>query len=409
VAVGNGGAWYTWDGGQWSEQSYGVNTGLMAVSGVDAETVAAGGIGGRFTRWDGSRWSVEPADEDHYFWDFWMAGEDELYAVELNDSAGWQMLKFRGSSWDTLPWGPSQASLAGVWGAGSDDVYFIGAQSARLMLAHWDGQTVTVEAGPEIPPAATLESLTGCRPSALFAVCSNTTFKWDGTEWTDLEPPGSLQWRDGWAVSAHELYLVGAQGRASRWDGTAWTLFDMDLHAQLNGVWASSANDVFAVGNGALAHFDGTSWTVTETGNVRGFHNVWGAETGEVFAVGDNGEIMRWSGPSPSMRVAVYLPAYISSGGMFSVMGELINPGPAVADAAVFFILDVYGELWFWNDWTYCNPPAATDIDYVTMTVPSGTTPITVVPEFPWPDTGSAEAAGLWFHGGMVNLATNEL
>jgi len=409
VAVGGGGAWFVWDGSQWSERSYGINTGLAAIHGADSQAIAAGGIGGGFTRWDGSRWSVEPSSNDHYLWDLWMAGPNDIYAVDLSDSDGWQMLKFDGNTWQTLPLATSIGALVGVWGTDPDDVYFLGHTSSVLKLAHWDGQTVTVQSGPALQSATTLESFAASGASAMFAVCSSTTYQWDGSAWTELAPLGAVGWRAGWAVSEHELYIVGGNGTAARWDGTAWTRFDLGVDALMNGVWASSSNDVFAVGSSVLAHYDGTSWAVTEQANDRVFWDVWGTGTGEAYAAGDNGDIARWTGPSPSMRVNLYLPSYVSPGGAFSVTGELINPGPAVEDVAVFFILDVYGELWFWDDWTHYNPPGSSEIDYLTMTIPRGATPLTVVPEFTWPDTGAAQATSLYFHGGMVNMAANEL
>jgi len=100
----------------------------------------------------------------------------------------------------------------------------------------------------------------------------------------------------------------------------------------------------------------------------------------------------------------------VQPGDEFWVKGRLINPGPEdLVDVPVFFVLDVYGELWFWPSWSSYSPPEHTEIDYRLMDLPVGWTEVEVVPPFPWPDTGSEGAQGLCFYGAMLDQQMTEV
>jgi len=108
--------------------------------------------------------------------------------------------------------------------------------------------------------------------------------------------------------------------------------------------------------------------------------------------------------PTPTIELGVRLglPAMAHPGEQFYVTGYLDNPGAAMADVPTFFILDVLGSLYFWPEWALYDPPNSNDISYEIRTVPPGTTEITVVPSFVWPDTGSEQISGLYFYGAML-------
>ena len=67
------------------------------------------------------------------------------------------------------------------------------------------------------------------------------------------------------------------------------------------------------------------------------------------------------------------------------------------------FILDVFGQFWFWPGWKHYAPPAADEIDFDYLDVPTGSTEVIVLPEFIWPDTGADVVSGLWFYGAMLD------
>lgn len=103
-----------------------------------------------------------------------------------------------------------------------------------------------------------------------------------------------------------------------------------------------------------------------------------------------------------SLGVRIEMPEMAHPGELFGVRGFLDNPGAALLDIPVFFILQIDDSLWFWNDWTMWMPPDAGNIDFERMIVPRGLTSIAVVPEFIWPDTGTDHRMGLRFYGAML-------
>lgn len=107
-----------------------------------------------------------------------------------------------------------------------------------------------------------------------------------------------------------------------------------------------------------------------------------------------------------SLGVILDMPQeFYSPGELFYLEARLINPGPAVHQTALFVILDVYGDLWFWPSWTRFPP----ELDFDWTPLNHGITPISIIEEFSWPDTGSDEAAGLVFWGAMLNDELNDL
>ena len=70
--------------------------------------------------------------------------------------------------------------------------------------------------------------------------------------------------------------------------------------------------------------------------------------------------------------------------------------GSALNNVPFFVILDVYGQRWFFDDWTG-------ELDYQTITVPPGTTEKTIIEEFTWPDTGNQTAEDIVFLSAVLN------
>ena len=112
----------------------------------------------------------------------------------------------------------------------------------------------------------------------------------------------------------------------------------------------------------------------------------------------------------PATGVRIDAPAMIHPGEMFSVMGYLDNgTADTFKNRSVFFALQIYDEFWFWPQWLYFKPPSTGDVDFDIMDIPPGTTPVTVLPEFEWPDTGSTALSGIYFLGAMLNESGTDL
>ncbi|MGB4100145.1 MAG: hypothetical protein WBM02_12180 [bacterium] len=107
--------------------------------------------------------------------------------------------------------------------------------------------------------------------------------------------------------------------------------------------------------------------------------------------------------PTYPLGVRLNMPDMAHPGDDFYVTGYLDNPDEPLNKVPTFFILEVYGIFWFWPSWAYFDYPDYTDIDYELIYIPTGTTSITVIPTFTWPDTGQDVVTGLGFYGAMLN------
>ncbi len=105
--------------------------------------------------------------------------------------------------------------------------------------------------------------------------------------------------------------------------------------------------------------------------------------------------------PSHELGVRLELPEMAHPGEPFRVTGYLDNPDAPRENVPVFFVLDVFGDYWFWPSWVHYVPGTST-VDFAFRDLPTGTTTEIVIPEFVWPDTGSATVTDLRFLGAML-------
>ena len=113
--------------------------------------------------------------------------------------------------------------------------------------------------------------------------------------------------------------------------------------------------------------------------------------------------------PEYPLGVRLKMPDMAHPGDEFSIIGHLDNPEKPLSQVATFFILEVYGKFWFWPSWAYFDYPDYQGIDYRCIDVLIGTTSITVIPPFDWPDTGQDVVTGLGFYGAMLNPEMNDI
>jgi len=67
----------------------------------------------------------------------------------------------------------------------------------------------------------------------------------------------------------------------------------------------------------------------------------------------------------------------------------------ALTDIPTFFVLDIYGNYWFWPSWSVA-------LDYAILDVEPGLTQMNIIAEFIWPDYPSG-ATGVLFYAAMLN------
>ena len=163
---------------------------------------------------------------------------------------------------------PQGASLRGIWGSSSDDVWFVGAG----VILHWNGAELI---GEQVQ--AELNRVWGAAPDDL------------------------------WAVGKRGVILHNT-GAAWEVEFTGFDLGDTELH----GVWGLSAEDVWVVGeNGTILHRSGETWIDESTGEGELLRDVGGVPGQEAWAVGDE-VLLRWDGDSLVWRDN--MPADVCSG-----------------------------------------------------------------------------------------------
>jgi len=102
----------------------------------------------------------------------------------------------------------------------------------------------------------------------------------------------------------------------------------------------------------------------------------------------------------PTLGVELTMPATHYRPGDPCWLTALVgNPGEPLADTPLVVFLDIgIGEFWFWPNWAHYPP----DIDFREINVPTGISPVEIIPEFTWPsDVG--EMDGLVFWGALVD------
>lgn len=229
---------------------------------------------------DQRAWSVvkEPAGADYH--GVWVSPSAEVFVVGENGSA---LRSADGENWTELNTGVS-ATLRGVYGVTSEDVYAVGAAGTML---HFDGAAWSPFPSPS---DTSLFAVTITADGGLFVVGDDgLRARFAGTAW---EAVTEQSWYLGvWGASETDVFAVGAGGDVSHYDGVSWEAMPNPAGMPLFDVWGTSARDVYAVGfDGIIIHYDGNQWVMVDSGQVTGhlsaLRGVWGASTSDVLAVG---------------------------------------------------------------------------------------------------------------------------
>jgi hypothetical protein len=266
------------------------------VVGADAD-----GQGPLILHFDGDRWRRLRSGAQGDLW--WMAevGPDDIRMV--GDQG--LVLRYRPSSGAFEPRTTGVTSrLFGVWGAASDDVWYVGGDPAvnRGVVLHDDGATI---AAPAVP---------------LVATASATIFKVQGN-------------------SADDVWFVGQLGTAARWNGGAFEVFDTGTRLPLMGVHGLSSSRMFAaggVGSGVLLSFDGAAWTDEGPIDLPQMIAVWAAGEDSIYAGGFNGRLYRRSAAEGWTQLADRIGTFQDlhsvwvdeTGGIWAVGGRLAADPP---------------------------------------------------------------------------------
>ena len=155
---------------------------------------------------------------------------------------------------------------------------------------------------------------------------------------------GDVLW-SGWAT-AHEVFVVGDEGRILHFDGSAdsegrlWQTMVSNTRLPLHAIWGKSRNALHAVGwMGTVLDFDGQQWHHRRGGVVdpgsqsyapcaenTPLFAITGDDTGRAWAVGDNGTVIAfdgdtWHGQSSPTQANLRGIARTPGGRLFAVGG----------------------------------------------------------------------------------------
>jgi hypothetical protein len=207
----------------------------------------------------------------------------------------------------------------------------------RPLVARWNGNTWSLTATPPLQNAATLNGVDGSGTTNVWAVgsagSSTLTERWDGTAWSvvpSATPPGAtdatlravktLAANDAWAVGDAAVPSGTFQRRTliTHWNGTTWTIVPSPspdpTQNLLVAVDGTSPNDLWAVGNlghdgyggdtvaGMMLHWNGSTWTRASIPgsdalfSIINLHDLVAVATDNVWVVGGafHRQLFRW-------------------------------------------------------------------------------------------------------------------
>ncbi len=452
------GAIRRWDGSDWTEIYSVEDYWFYSLTGTSEDDICAVGIYGHIAQWDGERWSEQSERFKGGAHSIVGLDSDSLAVLTSEKLAygRWlYLLKFYDGDWTSVEiYEDSEETFHGneicMWASSRDDFY-IGSEGGVIL--HWDGENSTLM---DTGTTRWIRSIWGSSPTDIYAAARTNLLHYDGSEWTPVDTGSATvsSYFDVWGTADDDVWVTG-YSRAIHWDGNEWTEHELNIDGDIPRMWGLSSNNVFvstlsviAVGHFfyykmELSHWDGNEWTAVDVPGLHdAFHQCdiyatdvdeifmfqdydlkyWNGfywrpmnvpcasilprdEYGRVLALGSCGDcvaILSFDGIS-SRDVVIEMPEAVHPGEDFFINGYLVNDYEILKEARVFFVLEINGEFWFWDDWSQFTPPDEGEVDYVIMDVYPGTTKIEVVESFQWPDTGEQSMSGIRIYGAMVN------
>jgi hypothetical protein len=233
---------------------------------------------------------------------FWISSDNEIFALGhtspfFEEFAVLQRLTdgdWVHAATDLLPSFPSDGAHWGMWGTTSSDLWYGFAGG----VAHWDGASTTLHSFIDLAgDPADVVAISGVASDAIFATTKDNLFRYNGTEWTHVEPTADAA-NDIYALDANRVLIVG-NSSIQVWNGTS---FESVLSGgPYPGIHGFSPNDIWVIeadeeGTSNLLHFDGLNWS-TKAIIPQGIslRDITGDDT-RAFAVGTRGTTYYFNG-----------------------------------------------------------------------------------------------------------------
>jgi hypothetical protein len=169
------------------------------------------------------------------------------------------------------------------------------------MILYWNGTQWLQVAAPYSGEDYNLNRVEVIAADNVWAVGASETnasvvLRWNGTAWSTVPAPDIGGINDLAAISANDVWLVGAN-IFMHWNGLTWTTYTPPTGGPIVGIDGAAANDVWAVTSTYYSdaiHWDGTSWTLVPVPwppypdvAWRNFADVTVLPGGEAWIVGD--------------------------------------------------------------------------------------------------------------------------
>jgi len=128
---------------------------------------------------------------------------------------------------------------------------------------------------------------------------AGTILKHDGTNWTAITSPVSVDLFDIYFTDANTGWVCGAGGTLLQFDGTSWNEVASGVDKDLNGLFFLSATEGYAVGNGGTAlHYDGSTWNSIDVGLTGDLNAIHGLDANNLVVVGAGAKSSVFNGTS---------------------------------------------------------------------------------------------------------------
>lgn len=264
---------------------WGTSSSDVYVVGADAD-----GSGPVALHYDGARWRrLRPPVQGDLWWvqgvgpdDVRMVGDD---GIALRYTPSTDSFEIRTT--------PTTLRLFGVWGASSDDVWYVGGDTGRNrgVILRDDGRSVRSVDTTATASAAFFKAQ-GFGANAVWLVGQRgRTLFWNGAELVEHTTGTFLPLMGVHGQSEDQVFAVGGVGDGVMlsWDGAAWREETPLATPQMIAVWAVDDQLAYAAGfNGRLFRRRSGAWAEVEepVPTFQDLHALWVDEKGEIWGVG---------------------------------------------------------------------------------------------------------------------------
>jgi hypothetical protein len=175
-------------GGTWTPVPTGTTAAFHGLWGAADNDVWAVGTGGTIVHWDGAAWSQVASNTGLDLFAVWGSGPRDVWVAAANST----VLHWNGSRWDVNPLentlGTTNPTFRAIWGAGPGDVWVVGTSSAfqPWVIWHHNGLFWSKQ-GPALRHGASLYGLWGNSSTDVWAVGDRgTVLHYDGSTWRQV-------------------------------------------------------------------------------------------------------------------------------------------------------------------------------------------------------------------------------